>query len=396
MIDWTTHGAAIARIVAESGNNYHAAAASVLEQLGLVIAPKSLAKQIQRIANGRTDTSTGRRLRAATAPPLPPAPLPAPTDSRMTAEEFVALIAKAIRPPSCQPSPMPVILPPVQARFDNPPGVTQSDQTPLPAPKRSMWETAASTIVKIPAPCDALCVVISDLHFPYQDQRSIELVLQRVRDAKPHTIIINGDAIDNYQLSHHDQSPARAGHTLQKELDSIRPFVAELLKHTQNLHWTMGNHEKRTWALIQDNPAMYGLRALEFGRMAELPDAVHVHPFLTKLQFADTLVFHGQITAQNVAATVWRRFQSQAIVGHAHRSSTHMNTHPITLDHAWSLAQGTLCDIPQADFVDHPPWDSGWAEIRTWTDADGRTRSRPAQRLIEGHSISIDGKTYRA
>lgn len=284
---------------------------------------------------------------------------------------------------------------PVFERFANPPGVYHSDQTPLPPMPRSMWEVNASTIVSIPTPDEGLCVVVSDIHYPYEDKRAIDIVLQRVADTKPHTVIINGDAIDNYQLSHHDQSPARSGDNLQRELDSIRPFIYELLKHTRHLHWIMGNHEKRTWSLIQENPGLYGLRALEFSRLAELPPAVQVYPFLTKLRFADTLVCHGQITAQNVASTAWRRFQSQIIVGHSHRASTHINTHPVTLDRSFALAQGTLCDIARADFVDHPPWDLGWAEILTWRDSTGKRRCRPEQRLVEGYSIPIDGKVYR-
>lgn len=357
-INWASQGARVAQILEESGNDYALAERRVLEEFGVVAKYTSLLRNVQKLR---------KQHRPVAQPASVPLPPPAPRHEER----------------------------PVFERFANPPGVYHSDQTPLPPMPRSMWEVNASTIVSIPTPDEGLCVVVSDIHYPYEDKRAIDIVLQRVADTKPHTVIINGDAIDNYQLSHHDQSPARSGDNLQRELDSIRPFIYELLKHTRHLHWIMGNHEKRTWSLIQENPGLYGLRALEFSRLAELPPAVQVYPFLTKLRFADTLVCHGQITAQNVASTAWRRFQSQIIVGHSHRASTHINTHPVTLDRSFALAQGTLCDIARADFVDHPPWDLGWAEILTWRDSTGKRRCRPEQRLVEGYSIPIDGKVYR-
>ena len=248
--------------------------------------------------------------------------------------------------------------------------------------------------MKIECPDEGLCSVVSDVHEPWADKRVQDIYLKSIQTRRPHTVVLNGDIIDNFELSDHMKSPAKAGTTFQKELDAARPFIMEIRKWCKRVVYGMGNHENRYWKRVMEQPGLYGLRAMSFGKLAELPDDVLVFPYGTMILWGDTIIYHGDITAKNVATTGWNRFSSQLVLGHAHRSSTFQHTHPITKERTYVVAAGTLCDFAPVDFTAHPPWNHGWAEIRAWKDAAGRRRTRPYQVEVEGYSVVLGDKTY--
>ena len=99
MIDWATYGAAIARIVAESGNDYSLAAVRVREQFNLVIRPDSIRRQFQRMrADGRESPSP-----AVVTAKLPV--LPSPGDLQISQAQLAEIIAGVLKTATCQPAP---------------------------------------------------------------------------------------------------------------------------------------------------------------------------------------------------------------------------------------------------------------------------------------------------
>lgn len=278
------------------------------------------------------------------------------------------------------------------------PSILDASVTELPA-RKDWWEPCPQTILRIDAPREGVCVSLSDIHFPHEDKRAVALVLSCLRyrvskQGRIHTIVLNGDIVDNYELSSHSKLPSRVGVPLSAEFDSVRQFVVELRKLCRHLVWTMGNHENRYWRTVVDNPGLYGL-VQSFNDFARIPKDVTCLPYGTMVLWGDTLIDHGEVTAKNVASTAWARYQSQMVLGHSHRSGTHMFTHPITKERQYVVAQGTLCDFKSVDFTRQPPWNLGWAEVYSWVDSNGVLRTRPIQREIEGYSVNIDGNIYR-
>lgn len=265
-------------------------------------------------------------------------------------------------------------------------------QTP---PASSMWSHANSTVVDIGID-EGLVMSVSDMHYPYQDKRAMEIFLKNVQKRRPKRVIVNGDAIDNYLLSDHDHDPDRSGATLQEECDSIRPDLKEICRWAAEVHYIMGNHEERMYRLIKDVPALYAARALEFKKLAELPAKVQVYPYLTKLKVGKLYFHHGQIANSRTAKATYDKFRRSMVVGHAHRADTYIQTDAMSLESHIVIVQGTMCDIKQARYVDHPAWTTGFMDAEFWRDDDGESCFSAQHRLIVNNTLSVNGVKYRA
>ena len=86
-------------------------------------------------------------------------------------------------------------------------------------------------------------IVISDLHYPYEDTKAIKAMLQFIKLHKVQTVILNGDILDMYDVSSFDKSPERIN-SLQKELNKAKALFKELrriLPETE-IVFVKGNH----------------------------------------------------------------------------------------------------------------------------------------------------------
>lgn len=98
-------------------------------------------------------------------------------------------------------------------------------------------------------------VVISDIHFPYQDDKAIKAALDFIKTNPVDTIILNGDILDFYDVSSFDKEPDRIN-SLQKEIDMAQKFFKKLrtIKPDARIVFIKGNHclDKRTDILTTD------------------------------------------------------------------------------------------------------------------------------------------------
>lgn len=105
-------------------------------------------------------------------------------------------------------------------------------------------------------------VVISDIHFPYQDDKALKAVYKFLEQHPVDTIILNGDILDFYDVSSFDKDPDRIN-SLQKEIDLAQKFFKKLrdLSPNSRIVFVKGNHclDKRTdilttegWMNIKD------------------------------------------------------------------------------------------------------------------------------------------------
>lgn len=51
-------------------------------------------------------------------------------------------------------------------------------------------------------------MVVSDIHFPYEDKSAVAAFIEEVRLRKPDVIVLNGDLLDFYKLSKFSKDPA--------------------------------------------------------------------------------------------------------------------------------------------------------------------------------------------
>lgn len=107
-------------------------------------------------------------------------------------------------------------------------------------------------------------VVISDIHFPYEDATALGAVLKFIKSQNLQTIIMNGDILDMYDVSRFDKSPERVN-SLQGELDKAIDFFSKLRKAQPEakIVFICGNHEKRLERYLWKHSELFSLDALK-------------------------------------------------------------------------------------------------------------------------------------
>lgn len=98
-------------------------------------------------------------------------------------------------------------------------------------------------------------VLYGDSHFPFQDDRALQVVAQVIRVAQPDVIVHMGDAADTYHLSRFDKNPKRI-HGLQAEIDAVRAHLAAFRLLAPKARYVLleGNHEDRLRRALWNMP----------------------------------------------------------------------------------------------------------------------------------------------
>jgi len=88
-------------------------------------------------------------------------------------------------------------------------------------------------------------LIISDLHFPYQDNKAIETAINYGVKNDVNCILINGDLFDFASISRHEKDWRQR--TVKDEFDAVRQFL-DYLKHKlpkAKIVFKEGNHDER-------------------------------------------------------------------------------------------------------------------------------------------------------
>ena len=204
---------------------------------------------------------------------------------------------------------------------------------------------------KLPTACNNI-LLISDLHIPYHDIDAITLALNYGVENKINTIFINGDLIDNHQVSRFEKDPKKR--SVKQEFDATKQFLRSLRATFPNAHiyWLKGNHCIR-WekfllqkaSEIWDDPYFHLEERLQLNeeRVHLLDDKVLVKAGKLSITHGHH-VFKGVFAPVSPARGAFLRTKQTVIVGHLHRASHHPE---ITLDgeviSCWST--GCLCEL---------------------------------------------------
>ena len=97
------------------------------------------------------------------------------------------------------------------------------------------------TPFRLPLGCNNI-LLISDLHIPYHDIEAITIALDYGKEHNVNTIFINGDLIDNAQVSKFEKDLKKR--SVKEEFDATKQFLVELRKAFPNaeIYWLKGNH----------------------------------------------------------------------------------------------------------------------------------------------------------
>ena len=210
-------------------------------------------------------------------------------------------------------------------------------------------------------------LIISDLHFPYQNNEAITLALDYGKEKKVDCIIANGDVMDMTNISRHERNwKARS---IAEEFEAVRVFLKSLRSHfpKTKIVWKLGNHEER-WEkfLYNKAPEIFDVNDFQLEVLLKLGELkIDIVKDKRPILLGKLTVLHGHelfgMGGVNPARATFTKTMEDTLVGHYHRTSSHseptMNNRLINVH-----SQGCLCEMNPM-FAPINKWNLGFAYV---------------------------------
>ena len=173
--------------------------------------------------------------------------------------------------------------------------------------------------------------IISDIHVPYHSVSALTTALDFIKAEKPDTILILGDLLDFYQLSNFNKDPRK------RNFASEIQMACEVIKIIQDkigakVVYKFGNHSARYRNYIfQRAAALAGFEDFELETIIKkrIPEITIVDDKIL-IDANELTLLHGHefgksmFSPVNIARGLFLRGKSNAICGHHHRTSSHV------------------------------------------------------------------------
>jgi predicted phosphodiesterase len=193
-------------------------------------------------------------------------------------------------------------------------------------------------------------LILSDLHFPYQDNKAIELALKYGEKNKMDCILINGDLFDFATISRHEKDWRHR--SLVDEIDTVKEFFDYLQHRYPNVKiiFKEGNHDERfdKW-LFHKSPEFFDISGLTLKDVLKLNEkGIDYVCDRLPVKIGKLLVLHGHELngsgGVNPARATFLKTIANVLIGHCHRTSQH--TEPtLNGDVIVSTSTGCLCGM---------------------------------------------------
>jgi predicted phosphodiesterase len=207
----------------------------------------------------------------------------------------------------------------------------------------------------LPKGCNNI-LLISDLHIPYHNIEAITCALKYGQDNNINTIFINGDLMDQHQVSKFEPDPRKR--SIKEEFDITKEFLRKLREAFPNasIYWLKGNHCIR-WERFMlrkvreiwddDYFTLEQRLRLNEENINIIDDKILVKAGKLSISHGHH-IFKGIFSPVNPSRGAFLKAKQSIIVGHLHRASQHTET---DLDGkvitCWST--GCLCEL-RADY----------------------------------------------
>lgn len=211
-------------------------------------------------------------------------------------------------------------------------------------------------------------LILSDIHFPYQDNDAVEIALESGYKWGANAIYLNGDTMDCYQISRFIKD--RRMRDMADELEAVREFLKEL-KNNFNvpIYYKIGNHEDRWENFLRlQAPELLGIADFELRNVLRFNEIGIQEVKSKQIAKAGKLnILHGHefghsvFSPVNPARGLYTRAKESSIIGHHHQTSEHsekdLGGKVVT---TWST--GALCGM-RPDYMPYNKWNLGFAEV---------------------------------
>jgi len=235
-------------------------------------------------------------------------------------------------------------------------------------------------------------VIFNDLHCPFQDDRSVEIMCQIIEDIQPDHLFENGDGLDAWPFSKFVKDPAKR-HSWEYEREvhcEVLERIVDAAPHAKYIYvgGEEDNHFNRWMNLLwehdlADMPELSQSRILHMEELGGeyVNDQIILHGTFR--------IAHGTRYGVNAAKLTLNDHMISGIQGHNHRLGTFYKT---TAHGEFVYAtNGHLTDVTQA-YKKHPNWQQGFSVIYFLSDG----RFSLYQIPIVKHKAVWGGKLYKA
>jgi len=228
-------------------------------------------------------------------------------------------------------------------------------------------------------------VLLPDIHYPFQDEPSINAVFQFIKWFKPDETILLGDAMDMTAASHWLKEKGKLKTLENKRIkQEYKGFDKDILSKLERILpercrkvYMGGNHEDWAYQLVERDPRLEGLVEPEINlNLAER--GWGWIPWLTRdggsskvgtYRVGKLLVFHGMYTNKHHAAKTVGMFSRSVAYGHTHDIQIYTEAH-VDDPRSYHTGQSIGCLCKKA-----PDYMKGLAN--RWTNAFGIVYVRP-------------------
>ena len=247
----------------------------------------------------------------------------------------------------------------------NPFGLPQSEAQPF-------------EIYKLPKANNNI-LFLSDIHLPYHDMQALTLALEYGKKNNINTIYLNGDILDMYKASFHEQDPSKRD--LAHELEQAKQFIDILKKQfpTAKIFYKEGNHEMRWERFLRVKaPIILGMDEFKLPVILKLREkGVTWIPNKQLVQIGKLFAIHGNEYKGgggiNVARTLWLRAGDSVIAGDKHKTQSGLKTNiDKSIKGTWSV--GCLCEL-NPDYMSFNEWNLGFAHITVENNGNYQVRN---------------------
>lgn len=226
--------------------------------------------------------------------------------------------------------------------------------------------------------------IISDVHFPYQDQNGLEMTLEYFYKVGIDTLYMNGDILDMYKASRFTKDPRLT--SVKDEFHIGYAFMEEMTKNFENVVFKAGNHEKRFEDYLKNKaPEIFGIADFFLDRVMKLDELGITYVKDTQAAyFGKLLVLHGHefghsvFSPVNPARGLFLRAKTSSLIGHHHQSSEHSEKDAngkVTT----CFSTGCLCGL-KPEYFPYNKWNLGFAVV----DVDGKEFEVDNKKIIKG------------
>ena len=243
---------------------------------------------------------------------------------------------------------------------------------------RSTWRCKFGSVKQTTPLKKETTVVFADIHAPYHDEEALASALEYAATLNPDRVVINGDFLDCYAISHWRKDPSRGN--FPEEVRAAREVleqITEELPTARDRVYLEGNHESRLRDYLWGKAAeLWGLDALTVPELLKCNELGWRYISNSKnlieggevYHVGKLAVFHGHevkasMAAVNIPRIYYFKCHENLLVAHHHQTQEFI-AHKLNGQHdgAWSV--GCLCKL-NAEYMPVTNWCHGFSVVES-------------------------------